>query len=253
MITDLHTHTIYCDGKNTPEEMVLSAIDKGIDCLGFSAHSYTFFDTRYCMKKEAYGAYKSEIRSLKEKYAPKIKILCGIEQDFYSDMPADDFDYVIGSVHYLKKGSDYLFVDESIEILKDIIANYYGGDPYSLAEDYFDTVSKLPESTSIIGHFDLLTKFNEKYPLFDESNERYIKAYRAAIDKLIRLKIPFEVNTGAISRGYRTSSYPSIPQLEYIHKMGGSVILSSDSHSTDSLCFLFDTEKEILRKIGFRI
>ena len=41
ILTDLHVHTNYCDGKNTPEEMVLAAIEKGMECIGFSVHSYT--------------------------------------------------------------------------------------------------------------------------------------------------------------------------------------------------------------------
>ena len=41
---NLHTHTCFCDGKNTPEEMVISAIEKGMDVLGFSGHSSSSFD-----------------------------------------------------------------------------------------------------------------------------------------------------------------------------------------------------------------
>ena len=38
---NLHTHTTYCDGNNSPEEMVLDAISAGFNVLGFSGHSYT--------------------------------------------------------------------------------------------------------------------------------------------------------------------------------------------------------------------
>ena len=36
---DLHTHTTYCDGQHTTEEMVLAAINKGMKRIGFSGHS----------------------------------------------------------------------------------------------------------------------------------------------------------------------------------------------------------------------
>ena len=36
---NFHTHTQFCDGKSTAEEMLLSAIDKGFSALGFSGHS----------------------------------------------------------------------------------------------------------------------------------------------------------------------------------------------------------------------
>lgn len=252
-MTDLHIHTTYCDGKNSPEEIVSEAVKKGMKCIGFSAHSYTFFDESYCMKKENYSAYRSEIDFLKEKYASEIKILCGIEQDFYSDMPTDGFDYTIGSVHYVKKCGEYIPVDENAEILQNAVEKYYGGDFISLAEDYFETVEKLHGGTDIIGHFDLISKFNENKRLFDESNPRYISAYKKAIDALALKNIPFEVNTGAISRGYKKSAYPSIKQLEYIKEKGGRVILSSDSHSKDTLCFGFEEEKKKLLKMGFEI
>ena len=71
ILRDLHVHTTYCDGQNSPEEMVISAIDKGLECIGFSGHSYTFFDTRYCIKKEKIADYISEINALKEKYKDK--------------------------------------------------------------------------------------------------------------------------------------------------------------------------------------
>ena len=37
--TNFHTHSIFCDGKSTLEENVLSAIEKEIKILGFSSHS----------------------------------------------------------------------------------------------------------------------------------------------------------------------------------------------------------------------
>ena len=48
--TNFHTHTTFCDGKNTAEEVVLSAIEKGFSAIGFSGHGYTPFDLRYCMQ-----------------------------------------------------------------------------------------------------------------------------------------------------------------------------------------------------------
>ncbi len=252
-MTDLHIHTTYCDGKNTPEEIVVEAIKKGIECIGFSAHSYTFFDESYCMKKEDYEKYKKEINSLKDKYAQKIKILCGIEQDFYSNMPIDDFDYAIGSVHYIKKCGQYIPIDENADILLEAAEKYYGSDMISLAVDYFETVAKLQKNIDIIGHFDLISKFNENECLFSEKDERYVIAYKKAIDSLVSLNVPFEVNTGAISRGYKTTAYPGIEQLKYIKEKNGKTILSSDSHSKNTLCFGFDNEMIKLKNLGFEI
>ena len=239
---DLHMHTSYCDGNNTPEDMILSAIDKGLDTVGVSGHSYTFFDTSYCMQKEDIPRYIAELRYLRAKYFDRIHVLCGVEQDYYSDYPTDDFDYVIGSVHYIKAGEEYIPVDESAEILDSAKEKYFGGDIYALCEGYFSTVADVVNKTGcdIIGHFDLITKFTEREPLFDVKHPRYIAAWRKAADELLKTGVPFEINTGAISRGYRTSPYPVADIIEYIKERGGRFVLSSDAHSADAIAFGFE-------------
>ena len=239
--TDLHMHTSYCDGKNTPEDMIKSAVEKGFNCVGISGHSYTYFDESYCMSREDTERYKKDISWLKRKYAKKINVLCGIEQDYYSEEMTDDYDYVIGSVHYLKKGDSFIPVDESAEILKQAADKHFDGDIYSVCELYFETVGDVVNKTSagIIGHFDLITKFNEKEKLFDENNPRYIAAWQKSADRLLKTGKVFEINTGAISRGYRTTPYPSAQIIEYIRKNGGHFILSSDAHSAENIGYKF--------------
>ena len=239
---DLHTHSTYCDGGNTPVEMVRSAIDKGLDTIGVCAHSYTFFDTSYCIQKEAIPRFLAEMHYLRAAYYEKIHVLCGVEQDYYSDYPTDDFDYVIGSVHYLKCGEDYIPVDETLQILKEAADKYFGGDIYALCEKYFRTVADVVNKTAcdIIGHFDLISKFIEKTDLIDVNHPRYVAAWKAAADELLKTGVPFEINTGAISRGYRTTPYPSAQIINYIKANGGELILSSDAHSADAIAYRFD-------------
>ncbi len=238
---DFHIHTTFGDGCDSAESIVKEAIKRSLKKIGFSEHSYTFFDKSYCMSEEGAQMYKAEIEMLKEFYRPDIEILCGIEQDYYSASPAESYDYIIGSVHYLRFGNDYIPVDESAEILKNAVQKYFDGDFYAACEKYYQTMSHIVQKTDadIIGHFDLITKFNEKYKFFDEKNERYVRAYNSAVDALIPFDVPFEINTGAISRGYKTVPYPSPDIMEYIHQKGGKTILSSDSHTKDTLCFEF--------------
>lgn len=239
---DFHIHTTFCDGADTAEDIALEAIRLGIKRIGFSGHSYTFFDESYCMSKKGTREYVKEIARLKDKYRGVLEIYCGIEQDFYSGESTDCYDYVIGSVHYLKKNGVYFPVDETAKLLTCAAREHYDGDFYALAEDYFETVSRSAERTraDIIGHFDLISKFNEAHKLFYERNERYITAYKKAIDALAEYDIPFEINTGAISRGCKSEPYPSAAILEYINEKGCKTILSSDSHSKDTLCFGFE-------------
>lgn len=245
-LKDLHVHTNFSDGANTPEEMVLAAIKKGMTVIGFSDHSYTSIDRQYCMPKERLPEYRAEIARLSEKYKDRIRILCGIEQDYYADDPGEGFDHVIGSVHYVRFGNEYASVDISAERLRGAVETYCGGDPYVFAERYFETVADVVRKTgaTIIGHFDLLSKFNETDPLFDERHPRYVAAWRKAADALLKTGVPFEINFGAISRGKKSVPYPSKEMREYIRERGGSFILSGDAHFTDALCFGFEAFSE---------
>lgn len=239
---DFHVHTTYCDGKNTPEEMVLAAIEKGMTRLGFSGHAYQPFDEEPCMSVEGTAAYKREIAALKEKYRGQIEIFCGVEQEYFSPMPTDGYDYVIGSVHYVKVGDDYLCVDQAKEEFVDHVRRYFGGDFMAMAEEYFRLEADVVRKThaDIIGHFDIFTKFNEGGCLFDESDPRYVAAWKAAVDALIPYGKPFEINTGAVCRGHRSTPYPAVPILRYIREKGGSVILSGDTHRAEDLCAGFE-------------
>ena len=238
---DLHVHTTFSDGRSTPEEVVKTAIAMGMTTLGFSDHSYTAFDERYCIPKAQIPAYRRAITALKEQYQGQLQILCGIEQDFWSDEAAEGYDYVIGSVHYIRCGNDFIPVDEGNAILLDGTRKHFGGDIYALIEEYYKTMAQMVQKTgaNIIGHFDLISKFNEDGCLFDDTHPRYIAAWQSAADQLLKTGVPFEINTGAISRGYRTTPYPAAPIREYLRSRGAKFLLSSDSHRASTLCFDF--------------
>ena len=245
---DLHVHTTFSDGVNTPEEMVRAAVAMGLSAIGFSDHAHTPFDESWCMAAGAAPRYRAEIARLKAAYAGKIEILCGIEQDLYSDTPTEGYDYVIGSVHYIRKDGVYLPVDETPELLRAAADEHFGGDLYALCEAYYDAVRQVPEATgaTIIGHFDLITKFLERVPLFDPAHPRYVAAWQGAADALLATGLPFEINTGAMSRGWRTSPYPAAEIRDYLRARGARFLLSGDSHSAETLCFRFaDFEAEL--------
>lgn len=251
---DFHTHTSFCDGKNTAEEMLQRAIDMGLTHYGFSGHALTSYDLSCCMTLEGMSQYNATVRELQEKYADKITVFRGIEQDFYADIPAVGYDYVIGSVHCLKHGDRFNVVDESKEKIISIVNDVYDGDWYAMAESYFAMVARVPElGADIVGHIDLITKFNDGNVLFDETHPRYLEAAYKAVDALIPYRIPFEINTGAIYRGYQTRPYPSVPILEYIKQKGGKVILSGDAHHVDGICYKFHECRKLVEDIGLTI
>ncbi len=247
---NLHTHSVYCDGSFTPEEIVKIAIEKGFSYIGFSGHSYTFFDETYAMTRENTDKYFDDITSLKEQYKDEITVLCGIEMDAFSDYPTDRFDYTIASCHYVKVGDNYYEVDHAESIQSETIKNVFGGDPYAYAENYFETVGNM--QGDIIGHFDLVTKFDREETVFTPKEERYKKAVLDALEKLCSKNSIFEVNTGAIARGYKDAPYPSKWILEELKKHNSRVLITSDFHRGDTLDCNFKETEKMLSDMGFK-
>lgn len=269
---DLHMHTSYCDGKSSAEDMIKAAIEAGLDTVGISGHSYTAFDESYCMSIEGTARYIAEINELKKKYAGRIRVLLGTELDYFARIDLSPYDYYIGSCHYIFAGGEYIDVDYSAERLIEGADRHFGGDVIEVAARYYEQVGGIVSKTGcdIIGHFDLVTKFNESYegkggrPLIDTEDPRYIRAWKSAVDRIFedtrairsgdkakpcRLETlglieagdrpVFEINTGAIAKGYRSSPYPAEDQIEYISSKGGILILDSDSHSAETVAFGF--------------
>lgn len=251
--SNFHTHTTYCDGASTAEETVKSAIQKGFTAIGFSGHAYMTMDDSFCMTREGTTSYREEILSLKEQYKDRIAIFCGLELDYYSELDARPWDFLIGSVHCIKKGDVYYSVDDTESNFTDAVKNVWNGDFYSLAEEYFALVSDVIQKTNadIIGHIDLVTKFNEGEKLFSESHPRYVNAWKQAVDKLILTGKPFEINTGAMQRGYRSAPYPSLPILKYIKEQGGKIVINSDCHLASAVDYGYDVAVSLAKSAGF--
>lgn len=250
--SNFHTHTHFCDGKNTPEELVLEAIRLGCPKLGFSGHSYTFFDESYCMSQTGTQEYIRQVRALKEKYADRIQILLGVEQDYFSDTSTEGYDYVLGSVHYVLKNGCYLAVDESKEAFVADVQTHYAGDYYSFAEDYFALVADLHRKTGcqILGHFDLVTKFNANGDLFDPNHPRYQAAANKALDALLTAPVTLEVNFGGIAKGHTKSPYPAAGFLARWLRAGKPVQFSSDCHKAENLLFGYDFYENYVENAG---
>ena len=124
MRADFHMHTTFCDGKNTPEEMVQKGIEIGLSVMGFSVHSPLTRDCSWAIRPDKTAEYRAEIYRLRDKYADKIRIYCGIEQDSLSGIPTDVYDYVIGSVHNLGFGGEFTAIDLDVQDVKDAIVKY---------------------------------------------------------------------------------------------------------------------------------
>ena len=251
---NLHTHTTYCDGIDTPEEMITVAIQKGFRSIGFSEHTYMYYSPKWGMPLERTEEYKKEILKLREKYKEKLDIFLGLEVDMFSEIDISGYDYLIGSAHYLPIGEEKVGFDRSAEEVGRVIKEYFGGDGMAFAKKYYRTLAELPNygDFDIVGHFDQITKHCENYHFFDEDSKEYRFAVIEAAEALAG-KIPyFEVNTGAIARGYRTTPYPSTFIMKELKRLGFGAVISSDCHNSAFLDCGFDLSAELLRECGYK-
>ncbi len=228
--------------------MVEAALKAGLKHLGFSGH----FDPDVYMDIDK---YKKEIRSLQEKYRGRIDILLGAEVDRLFDVTkARDCEYIIGSTHGLMAGDEIIPVDSSPEILKKLCTEHFGGDPYKLTKAYFELEASVVDVVrpDFIGHFDIVTKYNDELHFVDEEDPRYLKPALDTLEHLAGYDIPFEINTAPYYRGLKKDMYPCMYLLRALHDFGGRIVISSDAHNSAVLTGAFDIAAEMAGQCGFK-
>lgn len=252
--SSVHVHSKLCDGKNTLEELAVTGWHAGLQTLGFSGHSHTPCDLEYCMTKSRTALYKAQIAKLKERYAGKMDILCGLEWDLFSDDNPADYDYFIGSCHYVQgtKTGKYYEIDWRESDLAACIADDFDGDGLAVVEAYFANVAKVAEKKpTILGHFDLIKKINGDGKFFDEQDPRYKAAADSALMAAARNRCVLEVNTSAVFRGFRKDFFPSDEILKDWLALSGNVVITADAHDAKALTFGYEEAAAKLKALGY--
>lgn len=128
-----HTHTVMCDGSDTPEDVVLEAIAKGFEHLGFSGH----MDPDIHMD---WPAYVAEIRRLRSAYASKIDILLGVEARQRLRPRVLPGRGVRHRLHALLDVDSEvpLSVDASVQGVRRLCHEFFADDYYALARAYYE-------------------------------------------------------------------------------------------------------------------
>lgn len=251
----VHVHTTFCDGNNSMADMAEAALEKGIQCIGFSGHSFTEHDG-FGIKPEMMHDYVSEAKRLKKLYNGKMQVLCGLELDAITNhVPLEkQLDYIIGSAHSVRgdDGVDYV-IDGSVKRFEQNVRIAFDGSYEKMYKAYYKQFADFltAKKPDIAGHFDLVTKYNEKYGYFDSNCATYKNAALEALDAALEASIVVEVNTGAMTRGYRSSPYPADFLLKHILQKKGRVIITTDAHAVSALTGYVNETEEILKGLGF--
>ena len=251
MKTNYHMHTVWCDGRNTVEEMVLAAIERGFGEIGFSSHARLPDVVEGNLTPESAPAYAKDVRAQAAKYADRIRVRLGVEADYIPGDTAPEktryahlgIDYLIGSIHWVVAPDGGLVpVDHEPELLVNGIRDHFNGNAEAYLRAYFaqsrDMVAKF--DFDVMGHPDLVRKFNGRLKYFDETASWYLEELRKTADVIASSGKVVEVNTGAISRGWMDDAYPSSVFRALLRERGVKFILSSDAHFCEGIDCAFD-------------
>ena len=256
--SNVHVHTSWCDGSNSPREMVEAALIKGFSDIGFSSHAPPK------IKGPGPGisdidAYIKEISSLRDEYAGRINILCGAEQDSYALVDKNKFDYIIHSEHSFPVISgNYDSVDKNPSAAKKTFVTRFRGDGIAMAGEYFEFLLSGVKfyHPDIVGHYDLIAKFNSANNMFDRDSAEYQNLAVTYLDEIISTIIDYggmiEINTSGVR--YKKTGYPYAGEpfmLKRILERKARVIITGDSHSAEMIDYKFNETLELLKTFGF--
>jgi len=235
-------HSILSDGKNTYDEMIQSAIKKGLDEVGLSDH-LCLRPVTWALKPEDIFRMAEEIERLKERYMDQITVRFGIEMDYLEGMEEEikgaieslPLDYVIGSVHFI---GDWNFDTDKSQYSKWTNDQVY--------EMYYANVKKAAQSGlfDIIGHLDIIKKFQ----IYPESDQSRLVDETLQIIKAKNLVV--ELNTGGLDRPCADFT-PSAAIIERCFQYQIPVTISSDAHRTDQVGRHFNEAHALLKDIGY--
>jgi histidinol-phosphatase (PHP family) len=260
---NLHTHSNFSDGKANAEDVVLEAINQGLEVLGFSDHSPVPFENSFAIKNNEVHNYISTIKSLKEKYQDKIDIYCSMEMDFIPGIVNDfkktkeelGLDYLIGSVHLVGNDVEKLwFIDGSkVETYDEGLNNFYNGDIKKGVKTFFYQYNEMIETEvfDIVGHFDKI-KMHNRDRYFLEEDKWYRDLLLETLTLIKEKSLIVEVNTRGIYKKRSSDFYPSTWILPIMREMNIPVVISSDAHLPNELTLCFKQAEEALKTAGYK-
>ena len=285
---NLHTHSIYSDGKSQPREIVEEAVRQGLTTLGFSEHSPLPFDNNFSVKEADMPRYVAEIAQLKAEYKAEIDIYCGLEADYLTGV-SEPFavtkekyrlDYLIGGVHLVVDPAlrqaqgparakvvepvetptqtinpdEIWFIDgPKWEVYDEGLQKFFDGDIRRAVRRFFEQSNEMIENEpfDIIAHFDKI-KMHNRGRYFHEDESWYRKLALETLDLIRQKGLVMEINTRGIYKKRYNGFYPSPWLMEEACKMHIPAIISADAHHFSEITLEFEAAEEALKKAGYR-
>ena len=149
-------------GEYSADDLIRAAIDRSMDAVGFVIPSILPQNARKNEHLERVIAFRREMDELKKVYGNRIGILLGCERDFYAEEPDAEYDYTVGSVHYLHLGGELIEIggEESLAAVAD---RFFDGNLYAVVRCYYETLAELVWKTDcdIVADLDWIRVWNK--------------------------------------------------------------------------------------------
>lgn len=245
---DYHMHTPLCGhAEGTPEEYVQHAIKMGLTEIGFSDHAPFVKGPLpgVCMNEDQLPTYIDMIDDVRKKYKDQISIKIALEADYipgYEEntlaiIQSFNYDYIIGSVHFI---GDWAFDDPGD------VASWSNQDINQVYRDYYSLVRQSAESGlfDIIGHCDLVKKFGHRPT--EDMTEEIIKT----AETFARTSMAIEINTAGLRKKVN-EMYPAIDALRIYREHNIPLTFGSDAHQPHEVGQDFNQALDLAKKAGY--
>jgi len=247
MLSDYHLHTPLCHhAEGLPVEYAQAAIDRGLDEIGFSDHNP--MPQQFDNWRMAIGdlpAYFDMVQAARERF-PALPIRLGLEVDYLPGQETwvehlaekADWDYFIGSVHYIANGwavdNPELISRFKERPVEEIWTMYWKAYEQCIRSGLFDFVA----------HPDLVKKFGHR-PAGDLR-----KYYEPSITAAAEKKVAIEINTAGLRKPVQ-ELYPSREFLEMAFAAGIPLLINSDAHAPEEVGADFPAAVQLAKEVGY--
>lgn len=263
-LIDCHTHTQFSvDSDADINEMIKRACDLGLAAYAITDHCECnrWYSEEHYPGEETYHYFNfgrdfensvSAVTRLKEKYAGKLNLICGVEmgqatQDFeVAEKILNDnrLDFVIASMHQLPKTEDFAFINYREYSIDGI---------YDLLERYFNEIYKLCKwgKFDVLGHLTYTLRYIKGNFGIDADISRYNEIIAESFRALIQNGCGIEINTSGLRQNYG-DTFPSLKYVKLYRELGGEILsVGSDAHTVEDLGKGVANGAEIAKAAGF--